>query len=204
MTTPSGSDPPSDAPSRPVPGPFEAWPDGRLLQDESDPAESFAVFYRRHVAAVLRLAAARGVDADAAADVTAETFFSALRSRAGYRPVHDSARLWVLGIAVRRIADHHRSRASERRRFDRLKHEAMTVTEADRHGYERLLDLPDPQALDALADLPPSQQEAIRARVLADRSYSEVAEALGLSEPATRQQVSRGLAAIRRTLRSPR
>jgi DNA-directed RNA polymerase specialized sigma24 family protein len=71
---------------------------------------------------------------------------------------------------------------------------------ADRDGYERLLAGVDGLGLDALADLPEAQQQAIRARVVEDRGYAEIAAALGLSEPATRQQVSRGLAALRRTL----
>jgi RNA polymerase sigma-70 factor (ECF subfamily) len=181
-----------------------AWLEGRtdvqLLHDTDAPGDAFAVFYRRHVGALLRFAAARGADADTAADVVAETFFAALRGRMTYRSRHDSARLWLLGIAIRRLADVHRRHAAEGRRSERLKTEAIVLTAADRESYEHLLADATETGLDALADLPDVQQRAIRARVIEDRGYAEIAEALGLSEPATRQHVSRGLAALRRTL----
>jgi RNA polymerase sigma factor (sigma-70 family) len=179
---------------------LEGRGDAELLADTERPADAFAVFYRRHVAALLRFAASRGMDADTAADVVADTFFAALKGRAGYRAEHDTARLWLLTIAVRRLADVHRRRATEQRRAERLQTEAIVLSATDRDGYERLLAGADGLGLDALADLPEAQQQAIRARVVEDRGYAEIAATLGLSEPATRQHVSRGLAALRRTL----
>jgi DNA-directed RNA polymerase specialized sigma24 family protein len=54
----------------------------------------------------------------------------------------------------------------------------------------------------ALAALPDEQSAAVRARVLEDRGYDEIAAAVRVSEPAARQRVSRGLAALRARLRS--
>lgn len=174
--------------------------DVELLHDTEEPAQSFATFYRRHVGAILRFAARRNLDADTAADVVAETFFAALAGRARYRPESDSARLWLLGIAARQAADVHRKRAKELRKEERLRHEAVTITDADRDDYRRLLDDPDEDARNVLGDLPEAQQHAIRARVLEHRDYAEIARDLGLSEPAARQRVSRGLAALRAKL----
>jgi len=68
--------------------------DAQLLSDDgADPAEAFAVFYRRHVDALIRFAASRGLNADAAADVVAETFLGALKARHRYRPERENARL---------------------------------------------------------------------------------------------------------------
>jgi RNA polymerase sigma-70 factor (ECF subfamily) len=177
---------------------FTAWSDSELLGDATDPAESFAVFYRRHVAAVIRFAASRGLDADAAADVVGDTFMGALKSRARYAPVQETARLWLLTIAARRIADVHRRQGLERRRHQRLKTEMVVLTQADRDGYRHAVESGD--GLEVLADLPAVQQQAIRARVIEGREYAEIAEALGLSQPATRQHVSRGLARLRNLL----
>jgi RNA polymerase sigma-70 factor (ECF subfamily) len=54
----------------------------------------------------------------------------------------------------------------------------------------------------ALAALPEGQAAAVRARVLEDSGYDEIAAALRVSEPTARQRVSRGLAALRARLRS--
>ena len=179
---------------------LDTWSDGELLEDSTDPGESFAVFYRRHVGALIRFAASRGLDADTAADVVGDTFIGALESRQRYRPERETARLWLLAIAARRIADVRRRHGQERRRFQSLQSEAVVLTQGDRDSYQQLVE-GDRKSLDALSDLPTVQQQAIRARVLEHREYSEIAEALGLSQPATRQHVSRGLSRLRNRLK---
>jgi RNA polymerase sigma factor (sigma-70 family) len=54
--------------------------------------------------------------------------------------------------------------------------------------------------LRALAALPAGQREAIRAHVLDEQPYSELAGRLGVPEATVRQRVSRGLARLRTTL----
>lgn len=50
----------------------------------------------------------------------------------------------------------------------------------------------------ALLDrLPPTLAEAVRLRVLESREYDEIAEALGITEQAVRQRVSRAIGALR-------
>jgi RNA polymerase sigma factor (sigma-70 family) len=48
-----------------------------------------------------------------------------------------------------------------------------------------------------LEDLPPRQREAVRARVLFEREYADIAAELRCSEMVVRQQVSRGLTRLR-------
>ena len=45
----------------------------------------------------------------------------------------------------------------------------------------------------AFADLSGSEREALRLRIVDERPYPEVAKSLGVSEPAARARVSRGL-----------
>jgi RNA polymerase sigma factor (sigma-70 family) len=175
---------------------FAAWSDADLLRDETDPAESFAEFYRRHVDAIIRFAASRGLDANAAADVVSETFVGALKARRRYQPQRDTARLWLLAIASRRIVDLRRLEGQDSRRHQRLRSESVALTPDDHEAYRHLLDA-DGLGLQVLADLPAVQQQAIRARVVEEREYADIAAALGLSQPATRQHVSRGLARLR-------
>jgi RNA polymerase sigma-70 factor (ECF subfamily) len=172
--------------------------DAELLADSADPAESFAAFYRRHAEAVLRFVASRGADAETAADVVAETFCAVLKQRSRYRPHHDSARLWILGIAVRKLADARRREHRELRRVTRAAEHARVLTGADRASYAALVERSD--ALDVLADLPDTERQIILARVVQDHSYADIADALGLTEMATRKRVSRGLAHLRTRL----
>ena len=48
-----------------------------------------------------------------------------------------------------------------------------------------------------LEQLPGDQRAAVRARVLEERSYEDVASHLGVSEATARKRVSRGLATLR-------
>ena len=51
-----------------------------------------------------------------------------------------------------------------------------------------------------LADLPADQREAVQAHVIEEVEYRDLARVAGVSQPAIRQRVSRGLAALRRQL----
>jgi DNA-directed RNA polymerase specialized sigma24 family protein len=53
---------------------------------------------------------------------------------------------------------------------------------------------------DLLIVLPAGQRDAIRARILEERDYPEIAAELRCSEAAARKRVSRGLAALRRRI----
>jgi RNA polymerase sigma factor (sigma-70 family) len=174
----------------------DSWSDERLLSDRRRPSDSFALLYRRHVVAVLRFVAACGADADTAADVVSETFAVALSKRYRYRARHPTARLWLLGIAARELAEARRRTARERQYHQRLALEAIRLSPSDRDDYAVMHD--SPVTVDALlSELPDAQRSAVTARVIGEREYADVARLLGMSEPATRKNVSRGLATLR-------
>jgi RNA polymerase sigma-70 factor (ECF subfamily) len=180
---------------------LQRWADERLLADRDQPRESFAVFYRRHVTAVLAFYARRGVPAQQAGDLTAETFAAALVGRRRYRPDRDSARPWLLTIAERKLVDSQRRLGRDQRLTRRLELERIPLDDDDRADYARLAAEDVAAALDAL---PASQRDAIRARVVEGRPYEEISTRLGIAEPAARKQVSRGLAALRARLKEDR
>ena len=67
--------------------------------------EGFVALYRRDSQLVLRFCARRVLDAETAADLTAETFAQAFRSRRGFRgTTEEEARAWLLTIARRQVA----------------------------------------------------------------------------------------------------
>jgi hypothetical protein len=75
--------------------------DDDLLAATRVEPEAFAVFYRRHVEALLAYFARRTRDAELAADLTAETFSAALGGAHRHRPEKGPAIAWLYGIARR-------------------------------------------------------------------------------------------------------
>src|SRR3954469_11198004 len=90
-----------------------ALTDEQLLS--SDDPESFGMFYDRHVKAVLGYFARRTRDPELAADLTAETFASALVARRRFKPGGAPPAAWLFAIAARRLADFQRRGRVERR-----------------------------------------------------------------------------------------
>jgi RNA polymerase sigma factor (sigma-70 family) len=170
------------------------WDDAALLREGDRAAEAFAVFYRRHVEAILRFFAKRRVDVTDAGDLTAEVFAAALMARCRYREDIGAARAWLLGIAAHKLADRGRRWAREQSARQRLGLEAIELTERDIADYELLC---ADEATSALSELPAGQRELVHARVVEGRDYKTIARENGLSEATARQRVSRGLAALR-------
>src|SRR5919198_1133299 len=142
-----------------------------LLRAAVDDPAAFARFYRRHVEGVIAFFHRRTGDAELAADLTAETFAAALEGCHRYAPERGAPAAWLYGIAHRQLAILHRHGRVERRARRRL-------------GMARL-----------------ELRDAVRARVLDERSYEDIARAQRISALAARQRVSRGLAALRAHLR---
>ena len=164
----------------------------------SDDLEDFGVFYDRHIRALLGYFMRRTRDPEAAADLAAETFASALGARRRFRPGGAPAGAWLYAIAQRRLADYHRRGRVDDRVRRSLAMERRPLASEDA-GVIRLL--ADETASTMLDDLPDEQRDAIVAHVVGDREYGEVAVELQLTEAAVRQRVSRGLNALRRRLR---
>jgi RNA polymerase sigma factor (sigma-70 family) len=167
--------------------------DEELLRSE-DP-EAFGVFYDRHVKTLLGYFARRTGNPEVAADLTAETFASAIVAKRRFRPGSSPAAAWLFTIASRRLADYHRHGHVERRMRRSLDMERRPVSAEDA-ALIRLL--ADDATSTLLADLPADQRDAIVAHVVEDRDYAEVADQMNLAEATVRQRVSRGLAAMRR------
>ena len=157
-------------------------------------ARSFEEFYLRNVDMVLGYFARRTGDAELAADLASETFAAVLAGRRRYRPRKGAAAAWLFGIASRKLADAQRKGYAERRMCRRLGMERIDLTDADIAHIESLGE----SAL--LEDLPVDQAIAVRAHVIDERPYGEIAGELHTSEAVVRKRVSRGLATARRRI----
>jgi RNA polymerase sigma-70 factor (ECF subfamily) len=161
----------------------------------------FERFYERHERAVLSFFMRRSGRADVAADLAAETFARALAGREHYDPEQGAARAWLFGIARHLLADSVHAGAVEDSVRRRL---GMAPLALDDEALARIDELTGDEALAALAELPEGQREAVRAHVLEERDYDELAAELRCSESVVRQRVSRGLRALRGRLEEGR
>jgi|SRR5215212_3172253 len=137
-------------------------------------------------------------DAEVAADLTAETFAAALVARDRYRPERGAPSTWLYGIATHKLNDWRRRGYAEDRARRRLRIERPPLSDEDVAELTRLAD--EVSVVNLLEELPTDQRSAVRARLVDERAYGEIAVAEGVSEAAIRQRVSRGLASLRQRL----
>lgn len=160
---------------------------------------AFAVFYERHERAILAYFRRRATTPEAAADLAAETFAQALINRARYTPQPGGAAAgWLFGIAAHVLSHSVRRGRIEDRARQRIGLPALTLDDVQLAQIDEIAD--DSGLVAALDRLAPDQREAVRARILDDRAYPDVAAQLNVSEAVARKRVSRGLAALRRHL----
>jgi RNA polymerase sigma factor (sigma-70 family) len=171
--------------------------DDALLVAAADDPEAFAQFYRAHVRGVVAYFRRRVGSAELAADLTAETFAAALAGRRRLTPDRGSAAAWLYGIARRQLVTFQRRGHVERRARRRMGMARIELTDEMLERVEAVADAELAQVDIALAALPDDQRAAVHARIVEDHDYDEIATAQQISEPAARQRVSRGLAALR-------
>ncbi len=169
--------------------------DDAILAGLDDAPDAFAVFYRRHVAALLGYFLRRTHDPELAADLCAETFAAALDGAHRFDPARGPAVAWLYGIARRLLAHAQRRGVVEDRARRRLGMAPLDLSDAALERVEALAG--SEVALAALEDLPEDQRAAVRARVVDERGYDEIALAAKTSESVIRKRVSRGLAGMR-------
>ena len=152
--------------------------------------EAFTTFYRRHLPRVVAYLVSETGDCELAADLAAEVFAAALVGARRYRATHDSALPWLLGIARNTLGTSRRRGRVEARARRRLGFAPVTFEGPDIDRTDELL-----------ASLPASERDAVRARVVDERTYASIAAEMRCSELVVRKRVSRGLARLRKELK---
>lgn len=175
--------------------------DGELLRvARRDPA-AFGVFYERYEASVLVFMLRRTQAPEVAADLTAEVFAAALAGAARFRETGAPPAAWLFAIARNILADSYRSARVRDDARRKLGMPSLVVDDELAGSLDRLDAITAGRdALDLLEHLPDDQRDAIRARVLEDRDYGEIATELQCSASIVRKRVSRGLSALRNQL----
>lgn len=175
-----------------------------LVASRRRDGEAFGAFFRRHRGVVLAYLAARTPNREVAADLLAETFAAALVAvRDQERELPAEPLVWLLVIARNKLVDSLRHGRVEQDARDRLSLAPLTIDDRDLERVEELIDTTD--LVTTLAQqLPPDQLQALRARVIDERDYSEIAADLRCSQAVIRKRVSRALRTLRAALETQR
>jgi RNA polymerase sigma-70 factor (ECF subfamily) len=169
--------------------------DADLLKLTRRDGSAFAHFYERYERGVLGYFLRRVRDPELAADLTAETFAAALGAAENYRPAGSTAAPWLFTIAHNTLARSLRRRQVEDQARRRLGMSDAIALDAGQLELDSVIG--DQWVAELLDRLPRDQRAAVHARILAQLSYSEIADRLATSELVIRKRVSRGLAALR-------
>lgn len=143
-----------------------------------------------------RCVSGRTYDPEVAVDLVAETFAPAVADRRQFRgATEEEAAGWLFGIARHRLSGWYRRGDVERRAMTRL---GMDRRELEEVEYERIVELAGFDArrqriAEALRQLSPALRVAVTMRVIDERPYPQIADALAISEQTARARVSRGL-----------
>jgi RNA polymerase sigma factor (sigma-70 family) len=180
----------------------QRWSDQRLLEGIAarDP-DAFRVFYRRHLAVIVSFLVRESKDAELAADLAAEVFAGAMIAAGRYRAEYDTAVPWLLGIARNILGTSRRRGRVDDEARRRLGLRVLELDEVDLERVEAMVDSGREGLSGLIGSLPEHEREALRARIVDERDYAEIAEQLRCSELVVRKRVSRGLGRLRAQLK---
>jgi RNA polymerase sigma factor CnrH len=170
-----------------------ACSDGELAALALDGRQSaYSELMRRHREPVFRLLRGQTADADAALDLTQQTFiaaFSALARYDGDRPF----RAWITRIAFNKAHDWARRRSVRRFfTFARPMDCAANVAEDGATAEDALADRRElERVMSAIAALPANLKDTLLLRTVEGLSQAETAELLGISEKAVESRLRR-------------
>ena len=171
-------------------------PERTFLARSLSDADAFAGFYERYVGRISVYFLRRLFDAEIAVDLTAETFALALERRRQFRGHSaEEEQGWLFAIARNLLHGYWRRGRIEHAAVARLGLERPSLGTEDIEYLHRQAGLDElrarlARALDAIR---PDQAAAIRARVLEEREYSEIAAEFQTTPDVIRARVSRGL-----------
>ena len=161
-------------------------------------SEAFGQLYDHYQPSVFRFLYYRVGSVQLAEDLTADTFFRALRAMGGFRWQGKDFGAWLMTIARNLTMDHYKA---GRTRLEQTT-EDMSTLDTSTEGPETavLATLTNEALLTALTELPTEQRECLVMRFLQGLSIAETAEVLGRSSGAVKQLQLRGVRNLAKAL----
>jgi len=166
--------------------------DGEIIRRSLAAPAVFAELFDRH-ARVIGAFVSRRAGAEAAEDIVSETFLTAFRRRGSFDTEAESAKPWLLGIAVRLIRRHRAVEAAHWRSIvsatrDALAHDEGGFDAADARADASVAVRSLAPALQALSA---SDRETLQLYAWAGLTYDELAVALGIPVGTVRSRLHR-------------
>jgi RNA polymerase sigma-70 factor (ECF subfamily) len=160
--------------------------------------DGFATIFDRHFDAV-HAYLQRRLGPDLADELAAQTFLVAFDKRGGYDPDQPDARPWLFGIATNLVRRQHRDEVRQLRAYARSAEDPV-LDAFD--GVEARLDASKMrrELVDALANVPVEELDALLLYAWAELSYPEIASALDIPTGTVRSRLSRARGRIRAAL----
>ena len=160
---------------------------------EEGSQEAFAELVRRHVGLVYSSALRQTRDPHLAEDLTQAVFIAL--ARGAHKLGRDQLLCGWLMTTTRYLVLNALKSASRRKRHERRAAEMAAMTSDTQTGdaWEQIAPVLD----EALAELSPKHRDAVLLRYFRGRSVREVAAALGISEDAAKQRLSRAVEQLR-------
>lgn len=159
--------------------------------------------YERHAGGLLKFLMRRTFDAQISVDLVGETFAVAFEQRDRFRGDFElQGQYWLFGIANNLLKGYYRDGGTAQRAMQRLGVAPTTVPDQQIERIEQLAGSAQLRSAvaEAVTELAPEQQEALRLRVVEERPYPEVADCMAVSEQVARARVSRALHRLRDVL----
>ncbi|MGH3413621.1 MAG: sigma-70 family RNA polymerase sigma factor [Marmoricola sp.] len=153
--------------------------------------DAFGQLYDHYHLSVFRFLYYRVSSSTLAEDLTAETFFRALRSMSSFRWQGKDFGAWLMTIARNLAADHYKA---GRTRLESTTEDMQTLdTTTEGPESDVLTSLTNEALVGALGDLPNEQRDCLVMRFLEGLSIAETADILGRSAGAVKQLQLRGV-----------
>jgi RNA polymerase sigma factor (sigma-70 family) len=159
-------------------------------------AAAFGTLFERHARSVYNHCFRRTASWADAEDLTSAVFVEAWRRRREVRPLDESARPWLLGVANNLLRNHRRSLARHRAALARLPRPHPQPDPADdvagRLADERQMR----RVLGLLERLPRRQQDVLALCAWAELTYEEAAQVLAIPVGTVRSRLARARARL--------
>lgn len=170
----------------------------RLIGSDADALEAF---YHCYYEAVVRYLTRRIDDPHDIADLTADTFLSAMRSAATFDPRRGRPLAWLLGIAHNTVRGFHRQRANDWQANRRIAGRRLLTTDDILRLEERLdADREAREVIELFDRLAPKDRELVELVHMNGLTPQEAARALGMLPAAARLRLFRARATLRGAL----
>ncbi|MFF4656464.1 RNA polymerase sigma factor [Streptomyces sp. NPDC001381] len=173
--------------------------DAAAVEESLRQPEAFARLYDQYAKDIHRYAMRR-IGAEAADDVTSETFLVAFRARSRFNASAVGARPWLYGIAAKLIGRRRRSEIRMLRAYARTGSDPVVESWVEHADNRVVAQGVQQQLAGALAELSAGDRHVLLLVAWAEFTYQEVADALGIPLGTVRSRLNRARRKLRTAL----